>query len=248
MNIICKNCTAHFKGHYCPNCGQKASAGRLKTGNVLHEFWHNFTHTDSGYLSLLKAMIIKPGTVIREYIDVKRKRYFNPYTFYLVTTAVLIFLAAKVFKYEDDLYDYRNEYGQYINAHYNIIVLCCMPVLALILQLIFIKRRYNYAEWITFLVFAFGLINFYRIIMELIYFPLIRYHYKIKEYADFFGYLIFLLVLIRFIQPKKWWQWLQCIFAALFVYFFVEAIGGLVALYIHGVPLEKLIKMFKNIF
>lgn len=248
MNIICKNCGAHFKGHYCPNCSQKANSGRLKTKHVLHEFWHNFTHTDKGYLSLVKAMILRPGVVIREFIEGKRKKYFNPYTFFLVTTAMLIFLAAQVYKYEDKLFNYRNEFGQYINAHYNIIVLCCMPVLAVILQLIFLKRRYNYAEWITFLVFAFGLINFFQILMQFFYFPFIRHHYEIKNIADYIAYGLLLVVLLRFIQPKKWWQLLQCIFATILVYIFVEIVGGLVALKIYGVPDETLIQMIKSIF
>ncbi|MEP6712348.1 MAG: DUF3667 domain-containing protein [Ferruginibacter sp.] len=248
MSIICKNCGVHFKGHYCPNCSQKANAGRLKISNVADEFWHNLTHTDKGYMSLLINMIKRPGFVIREYIDVKRKKYFNPYTFYLVTTALLIFVTGLVFKYEDKLYDYRNEYGQYLNAHYNIITLCCMPVLALILMGIFYKRKLNYAEWITFLVFSFGLINFFQIFVQLSYFPLIKFHARASPYTSIIGYVFLFIILIRFIEIKKWWQVLQCIVATILIYYFVELIGQLVALWLWGVPLEKLIQMFKNSF
>ena len=248
MNITCKNCGIHFKGKFCPNCSQKATTGRLEVGNVLHEFWHNFTHTDKGYLSLLTAMVKHPGTVIREFIDGRRKKYFNPYTFYLVTTAVLIFITAKVYKYEDALYDYRNEFGQFINAQHNFIVLCSLPFLALLLQLIFFKRKYNYAEWITFLVFSFGLINFSEIVIQLLYFPLIKYHRAYKSVTDILGYIILLYVLISFIQPKKWWQVLQCLLATFVIFYLVEVVASLVALWIYGVPTERLIQMFKNAF
>ena len=248
MTIVCKNCGTHFRGNFCSNCGQKAAADRLRVGNVVNEFWHNVTHTDRGYLSLLGEMFQKPGKVIREYIDVKRKKYFNPYTFYLVTTALLIYIESKVFRYEDKLYNYRNEFGQYINLHYNFIVLFSMPVSALLLRLIFIKRKYNYAEWITFLVFAYGAINFVQIIFQLLYFPLIKYHAEFKSYTDSACYLVLLYILLRFIQPKKWWQLLQCILATVFIYFFTELIAELVALWIYGVPVDRLIQMFKNVF
>jgi hypothetical protein len=248
MHINCKNCGAHFRGHYCPNCAQKATTARLKVSNVLHEFWHNFTHTDKGYVSLLTALVKQPGVVIKEYIDERRKKYFNPYTFYLVNTALLILIGKQVFHYEDKLFDYRNEYGQYINEHYNLIVLFSMPFIAFMLQAIFLKYKYNYAEWVTFLIFTFGLINFFQIFIQLLYFPLIKFHYQVKSYTDFIGYFIMLMVLIRFIKPIKAIQWLQCIAATLLIYFFVELIAQLFALWIYGVPVEKLIQMFKNQF
>lgn len=248
MTITCKNCGTHFKGKFCPDCSQKATAGRLKVSHVMDELWHNFTHTDKGYLSLLKAMVKQPGIVIRDYIEAKRKRYFNPYTFYLVTTALLIFVTSLVFKYEDKLYNYRNEFGQYLNAHRNYIILCCMPFMAIILQLTFFKKKYNYAEWVTFVVFAFGLINFASIIIQLFYFPLIKYHSIANPYSEIVSYGLFLYVLLRFIQPKKWWEVLQCLLVTIIILYFVESLAQLVTLWIWGVPVEKLIQMFKNQF
>ena len=248
MTIVCKNCATHFHGNFCSNCGQKSTAGRLKVSHVLEEFWHNFTHTDKGYLSLLRNMIQSPGIVIREYIEAKRKKHFNPYTFYLVTTALLIFVTGLVYKLEDKLYNYRNEYGQYINTRYNIIVLCCLPALAFLLGLIFHKKKYNYAEWVTFLVFTYGFINFFQVVIQLLYFPLIRYHASLRGYTELMGYFILLYVLVKFICPGSWGQWLQCIFATFIIYFVVEMLAAMVALGLWGVPLDKLLYMLKHPF
>ncbi|WP_255154560.1 DUF3667 domain-containing protein [Ferruginibacter sp. HRS2-29] len=247
MTITCKNCGVHFRGAYCYNCSQKAGTGRLKVSNVLHEFWHNFTHTDKGYMSLLKAMVLQPGVVIREYIEGKRKKYFSPYTFYLVTTALLIFITNLVYKYEDKLYKFNNEYGQYLNLHRNYIILCCMPFIAVFLKFIFFRRKYNYAEWVTFIVFTYGLINFFHIIIQLAYFPLIRYH-NASHFEEYLSYFIFFYVLLRFIQPKKWWEVLQCLFITILIYFLVEWLAQLIALWQWGVPVEKLKLMIKNSF
>jgi Protein of unknown function (DUF3667) len=242
MNIVCKNCDTHFKGNYCPSCAQKASLSRLTVGSVIHELWHNFTHTDKGVVGLLVAMCKTPGKVIREYIDGKRKKYFSPYTFFLLVTALLIYVSSLVFHYEDKLYHYNNEYGQYINKKYNLIVLLSLPFLAGILKLIFFKRKYNYAEWVVFFIFSFGLSNCIQVLIQCFYFPFIQYHYKIKGYTDWASYLIFILVLISFIQPKNIWNWLQCIIASIIVYLFVEELAPGIALLLWGVPLNSLLK------
>jgi Protein of unknown function (DUF3667) len=241
MNIVCKNCDVHFKGYYCPNCAQKASTTRLKPGNILHEFWHNFTHTDKGIVGLIRLLFINPGKVIREYIEGKRKKYFNPYTFFLIVTALLIYVAGKVFHYEDERYHYNNEFGQYISKHYNIIILLSLPFLAGLLRWIFLRKGYNYAEWVVFFVFAFGIINFIQLLIQLCYFPLVAYHASFNGYTLLLVYIVFIVVLLSFIQPKKIWGWLQCLLAGVLVYFFVERIAKGVALVYWGIPLKKVI-------
>jgi Protein of unknown function (DUF3667) len=242
MNIVCKNCETHFKGKFCPQCAQKASAGRLQVGNVLNEFWHNLTHTDHSVLSFIKGMFVKPGLVIREFIEGKRKKYFNPYTFFILVTGILIFVTGKLFEYEDKLYDYRNEFGQYIGQHYNIIIFACFPFLALLLKGIFFKQKYNYAEWVTFLVFTFGIINFIQIIFQLIYFPLIKYHYDINDYATYFIYFVFGYVLLSFLKPLSYFKCSLVILATVITYFFIKKIGSGIALLQWGVSFKKVLK------
>ena len=189
-------------------------------------------------------MFKNPGLVIREYIYGKRKKYFNPYTFFLLATALLIYVNEKLFHYEDRLYKINNEYGQYLSHNYNIIVLLSIPFLAGLVKLIFFKRNYNYAEWVTFFIFSFGFINFIQLLIQLCYFPLIVYHYQYHGYTQLLGYIIFIMVLIKFIQPKKISTWLQCIFAGLLVYMFVERIAMGAALAYWGMPLNKVFEMF----
>src|ERR1044071_2847196 len=89
--IECKNCTTSFEGKFCPNCSQKADTHRLTLGQFAHETTHAVTHTDKGILLLIKAMFTRPGYVARDYMEGKRKRYFNPITFILIMMAVQVF-------------------------------------------------------------------------------------------------------------------------------------------------------------
>src|ERR1700743_2977350 len=129
MGIVCKNCATSFDGRFCPQCGQKATTGRLTVGHVLEEGWHSVTHTDRSFLSLLGLMIRRPGKVISDYIGGQRKKYFNPYMFYVVVTGLLIFAREKVFAREDSLYHLNDEFDQTINKEYELMVLLSIPVM-----------------------------------------------------------------------------------------------------------------------
>lgn len=83
----CKNCDTAFEGKFCPKCSQSANVHRLTTGHIIHEIAHGITHFDTGALHLLRKVIYVPGRVAKEYIDGKRKRYFNPFTLLILLLA-----------------------------------------------------------------------------------------------------------------------------------------------------------------
>jgi hypothetical protein len=84
----CKNCDAVTDGNFCSNCGQKAEIHPITVSHVMHDFFHAFTHTDKGFLLTLKQLLHRPGHVAKEYIEGRRKKYFNPLSFLVITVAV----------------------------------------------------------------------------------------------------------------------------------------------------------------
>ena len=246
MTCICKNCGVSFEGVFCPNCAQKASTGRLNVSDVVHEMWHNFTHTDRSVLGFIAGLFTKPGIVIREYIAGKRKKYFNPYTFFLVSSAILIFITKKVFHYEDSLYHYNNEFGQFTSEQYTIIILFSLPFMGGILRMIFSGRDINYSEWITFLIFSYCLINVIQIVIQLIYFPLIKYHHTVLlSYTELSPYVILFFLLVKFIQPRNFGGWTKCTVSILVLFFFVEWVAKIIALWLaNPISLSRLISNY----
>lgn len=238
MSIDCKNCETVFEGRFCPQCGQKATVGRLTVGHVLEEGWHSVTHTDKSFLALLGAMIGDPGRVINEYIAGKRKKYFSPYMFYVVITGLLIFVTMKVFAKEDALYHKYDEFGRIEYEEYELLVLFSIPILALFFRLIFLRGKYNYAEWATVLVFAFGLANFVGLPVQLFYLLFTRLHFIGYPYTSLIDYVVLVYVLARVIAPLKWWNWLQVLVCVVFVYVFITYVANPVALLLHGLPWE----------
>ena len=84
----CKNCDNLITGNFCEHCGQKADIHRITLPHVSHDFIHAFTHADKGFLLLIKMLITKPGIVAHEYLEGKRKKYFNPLSFLVITSAI----------------------------------------------------------------------------------------------------------------------------------------------------------------
>ncbi|MFZ6014727.1 MAG: DUF3667 domain-containing protein [Bacteroidota bacterium] len=98
--MTCKNCDKPVIGNFCATCGQKGDVHQITLKHVVHEFLHAFTHADKGFLLLIKRLILKPGIVAKEYIEGKRKRYFNPLSFLVITSAVQAYITHKVGYFE----------------------------------------------------------------------------------------------------------------------------------------------------
>jgi hypothetical protein len=80
----CLNCGAELRGAYCQQCGQKANAERITFRYVVHEFFHFFTHIESGFLFTSIQMLKSPGTTAKNFIEGKRKSYQPPVSYFFI--------------------------------------------------------------------------------------------------------------------------------------------------------------------
>ncbi|HEY0742225.1 MAG TPA: DUF3667 domain-containing protein [Chryseosolibacter sp.] len=171
--IECKNCGTAFEGKFCPNCSQKAATHRLTLGHFVHETTHAVTHTDKGILLLIKEMFVRPGIVAREYVEGKRKKYFNPLTFLLIMIAIQVFVTkqtdfyGKFTRQMQKLYEMIEKSNPnaakgkekftkqveeadkrmaFANDNSKIMNFIFIPFLSLLTWLFFKKSGYNYAE------------------------------------------------------------------------------------------------------
>ena len=60
--------------------------------HILHDLVHVFTHADKGFLFLTKELALRPGITAKAYLEGKRKQYFNPFSYLMLTIAVSAFL------------------------------------------------------------------------------------------------------------------------------------------------------------
>ena len=89
----CLNCghILDMSDKYCPSCSQANSIKKLTLKDFFDEFLSNLINYDSKLLATLYAMLVKPGTITKDYIRGKRISYTNPFRF-LLSLAFLYFL------------------------------------------------------------------------------------------------------------------------------------------------------------
>ncbi|MEX2189336.1 MAG: DUF3667 domain-containing protein [Bacteroidota bacterium] len=88
----CFNCGEVLKGPFCHACGQEAVDRPLSLRTFLANALDQLFSFRSKTLRSLVYLIIKPGTLTRQYISGQRVRYANPIQIYAICAAVF-FLA-----------------------------------------------------------------------------------------------------------------------------------------------------------
>src|SRR5437588_8936861 len=82
--IICKNFGSQVSGNFCGSCGQRADTHKLNMHFILHDLQHGLFHFDKGVLYTTKQLLTRPGHTIREFLEGKRVRHFQPLSFVIV--------------------------------------------------------------------------------------------------------------------------------------------------------------------
>jgi hypothetical protein len=164
---LCTNCsTAILPGQkYCPNCGQKAPTPRLTLHEIGAEFLHALVHVDRSALSLIWQLLVRPGVVARDYVAGKRKRYFGPFAFLVVTVAFTSAVIA-ISGFQAVTTDSPNGLASFLQQHINLLFFFDVPLLAAACRLVGIREPFNYAEYLVLTSYSGGLHTlFYALIV-----------------------------------------------------------------------------------
>ena len=167
----CKNCESLLPEgvKFCPECGQQSQVHRLDMHHILHELIHVFTHADKGIFFLTKELVLRPGIVAKEYVAGKRKKYFNPFSYLVLTVAVSAFLTNYFHLLDIDL-QRTTPANALVTKNINLIFLVAVPITSFFSWLLFRRSGYNYAENLTQHAFMGGFRVFFFI---LLYTPLV---------------------------------------------------------------------------
>jgi hypothetical protein len=151
----CQNCGSALASdqNYCGRCGQKCDAGRLTIKQLGHDLLHALTHVDRSVLSLLWPLLIRPGTVAREYVAGKRKRYFGPLS-WLIVIVGLVSAEVAISGFQVVISNNPSALAELLQRHVNVVFLIQVPVLALFCRLLFWRDGFNAAEFLVLAAYA----------------------------------------------------------------------------------------------
>lgn len=165
----CKNCGATLTGKYCAQCGQRASVSRFTIPELLHELTHSITHVEHNILGLTASLISRPGQTVRNYLEGQRKKYFNPFIYFLImlglqSLAFSLVHHAPAHATPEQLEAYSMQ--SFVFKYLKLFFVFLLPVVALLMYLFY--RRHNYAEYCVVGIFIAGSISFSHILLYLL--------------------------------------------------------------------------------
>jgi hypothetical protein len=86
----CPTCGTHFEGNYCPRCGQSAKIGRYSFKKAFLLFLDVWGLGNRGMFRTLRDLILRPGYMIRDYLQGMQMAYFPPFKMFFLLTALSI--------------------------------------------------------------------------------------------------------------------------------------------------------------
>lgn len=188
----CLNCGTEFEGDYCPKCGQSADTGRFTMRFIIENLMAAFLSKDGGIWFTIKNLFTRPGGMIVDIINGKRKSFFSPFPLLFLVLAIFILVysftgsrdyvkkAETVVEASKEEGDQTKYFAQktmtdalnFYNENNTLCYLLTLPFLAFAARVCFGKqnrKRYNWAEYIIILVYASVFVILYRILGSLAY-------------------------------------------------------------------------------
>jgi hypothetical protein len=174
----CRNCAvALTEGHaFCANCGQKVIVDRLSVRESLLDFWFTMVRP---VFALVRALLVRPGYVARDYVEGKRKRFLGPYAFlslivglasaaYLLSGLKVVHSKGMVLGTASPNTETLNALamgaaGAFFQRHVNIVILLNTPVLAAYSRLLF--RKLSFAEHLVLACYTSGMRSLFTTII-----------------------------------------------------------------------------------
>ena len=189
----CLNCGTEFEGNFCPECGQIAETGRFTLRFIFGNLLAAVLGRDGGVAYTLKNLFSRPGKMIVEILNGKRRKYVSPFPmlFLALTVYILIFTltgSKGVISSDLDL-DFTNNTQEnvqialeidrlvvkafhfYLN-HYTLCYMLTLPLFVIAARICFgiqNRKRYYWAEYTVGMVYALVILVLYRCVINLIY-------------------------------------------------------------------------------
>lgn len=229
----CKNCGATVESDhaFCGICGQKLGAERLSLHAIGHDLLHVFVHVDRSALSLVRLLLVRPGTVALDYVQGKRKRYFGPFAFLFVVvaaaSAVIAFTGFQAISSSNP-----NIVGDFLQRHINIVMFAEVPLLAAFLRLFDLGGGFNLAEHLVLAAYTSGMRVLFVILVVIPVWYVFR-HNTATIRSLYYAYLpiwplYFGFATAQFLSGKRASSWRKGMLSAILTWASINGLASLV--------------------
>lgn len=169
--ITCKNCDSKTNGNYCHSCGQITSVDKVTFKETFQDFIDSIFSVNAPLLITLKLLVVNPGKLFKEFLSGKRKTYYKPVPFFILTTIVFI-LMRNLLNFDDlshmvhvgvdsdKISSLSNLASKFMAENINNILFVFVFSFGLIIKFFF-RKNYTLVEYFTV---SFYIMGFYTLI------------------------------------------------------------------------------------
>lgn len=179
VTTVCRNCGESFTGNYCYNCGQKADTPNIDIKFLIHKIRTVlFKRFDKGIIYTSKQLFTRPGDAVREYIQGKRVKHYDPVSFVMALAA---FYALAYHNFNINIFtDITSDDGvlknidfakmnEWVSNHFSLATFAQLPFYTIGSYISFRRQGYNFTEHLTLNTFLAG----QRLLLRIATFPLL---------------------------------------------------------------------------
>jgi len=157
-DLRCLNCELGISrtAGFCPHCSQRTDTTRLSFADMARDLLHSFVNVERGPLVFARALLLRPGTIAREYVQGRRRRYYGPFS----TLAVLVGVTALVFNLSG--FQVLSQEGvtaapaALLHRYFNLVLLAQLPLLGSVCALVFRDAHLTLPEHMVLVAYALG--------------------------------------------------------------------------------------------
>lgn len=88
----CLNCGTEVTDRFCPHCGQENIINRPSFSYLFKEFFNSLVHFDGHFWTTIRVLLFKPGFLVNNYLEGRRKSFVPPVKLYIFVSLVAFLL------------------------------------------------------------------------------------------------------------------------------------------------------------
>lgn len=193
----CKNCNSELIADFCHKCGQRSTVDKVTFTETFQDFVDATFSVNAPLINTALLLFIKPGFLLQEYLNGKRKSFYKPVSFFIITTFIYLIIRSVI--------DYNPmttagvkvggemlvEAGRYMVKNINNIMFLFVITLGLFLKLFF-RKKYSLAEYIAVSFYSMGVYTLIGLV-TMFYLKYIDPQYRMLPVLIFYFYIVYAL-------------------------------------------------------
>lgn len=230
-SLHCRNCNAQLNGNFCHECGQRSSVYKVTFKETFQDLFNGLFTVNAPFIITIKLLFLNPGELFRNFLNGRRKNYYKPVSFFIVTTLLYV-IVRSIINYNPMTTAGVNvqgeilaDAGKYMVKNINNIMFLFVFTLGVFLKLFFFKKN-SLAEFIAIAFYAVGVYTLIGL-MSMFFLKYVGPRYKSIPILIFLLYIIYALT--SFFKSRSFLTILKSILAYFLSFSLYTGIGFLVS-------------------